>query len=90
MLNYSLKHLKYYTECNSDLLGLRADFTASFLLVVATFSQQEGSLNVEGGGCIPTRRQPETWVFLCWVIIWIGFSEPLAVSVLATCVVGGD
>jgi len=44
---------------------LRADFTASFLLVITTLSLQEGSLNVEGGGYLPTRRQPETWrVFL--------------------------
>lgn len=25
-------------------------------------------------------------MFLCWIIIWIGFSEPLALSALATCV----
>lgn len=28
--------------------------------------------------------------FLCRVILWIGFSEPLAVSALAACVVGED
>lgn len=57
MLDYGLKHLLCCKQGDSNLLRLKADFTASFLLVIATFSQQEGSLHIKGGGCIPTRRQ---------------------------------